>query len=296
MTSGATPATTATTVPPARSATTALRDLFLRTPGCQRAVRAAAERDWLPPSVWGRLQPSGVWPVRAPDGSTFRYECAEGDMLARSVVWTHMRHWEETTCPVFFDLARNARRFVDIGAFSGIYTLLACRANPDLTAVAVEPNPASRRLLRRNVAVNFLHARVDVSDKALSDTPGRTRLAIPSDVTAASLLPTTGAQHGVDVDVVTGDELLGTEPVDLVKIDVEGLEPQVLRGMERVLRAHRPALVVECLDAAALEAVRGTAHDLGYRQVTHLSSSGPVPAAPGMVPPPRYANFLLTQD
>ncbi|WP_327354647.1 FkbM family methyltransferase [Streptomyces sp. NBC_01304] len=289
-------AVTATGTGTAPSATTALRDLILRTPGAQRAVRAAADRDWLPPSVWARLQPSGVWPVRAPDGSTFRYACGEDDALARSVVWTHMRHWEETTCPVFFELARKARRFVDIGAYSGIYTLLACRANPDLTAVAVEPNPAARRLLVRNVEVNGLERRVRVCDKALSDTSGRTRLAIPADVTAASLLPPRGAHRSVDVEVVTGDGLLGTEPVDLVKIDVEGLEAQVLRGMERVLRAHHPALVVECLDAAALEAVRSTAHDFGYRRVTHLSSTGPVPAVPGTTPLPRYANFLLTQD
>ena len=99
----------------------------------------------------------------------------------------------------------------------------------------------------------------------------------------------------MDVEVATGDALLGPDPVDLVKIDVEGLEPQVLRGMERSLRAHHPALIVECL-RADLAAVRETALDLGYRRLTHLSSTGPAPATPGMVPPPGFANFLITRD
>ncbi|MBC9726977.1 FkbM family methyltransferase [Streptomyces sp. TRM68367] len=281
---------------PSEDILSSTRDLFIRVPGCQRALRAAALRGLVPRAVWGRLHPTGEWSLRAPDGRTFRYVSSDADILARSLIWTNMRHWEETTHPLVYQLARNARRFVDIGAFSGIYTLLACRANPHLEAVAVEPNPVAARMLNRNVRANRLESRVTIIDKALSDTPGRTCLRIPADTTAASLLDRRTARSLVDVEVTTGDEVLDRLAVDLIKVDVEGLEPQVLRGMEKSIRAHHPAIIAECLDKAALSRLRETAFDLGYRHIQHLGSRGPAPVTADLVPPGRYANFLITRD
>lgn len=269
------------------------RDSLFRFPGVQRAVRLATQRGCVPNAVWKRLHPTGVWTLRAPDGSGFRYASDADDILARSLIWTNMRHWEETTHPVFFDLARNARGFVDIGAFSGIYTLLACRANARLRAVAVEPNPAAMRKLRRNIEVNRLQDRVVLVEKALSSAGGRAVLGIPADTTAASLLAAEPSNDTVEVDVTTGDDAIGDLPVDLVKIDVEGLEPEVLSGMSRTISAHRPTIIAECLDGTALERLRGAVLELGYRQIRHLGRDGVVPAPPGFVPPPRYANFLV---
>jgi FkbM family methyltransferase len=253
-------------------------------------------RGVVPRAVWRRLHPTGEWSLRAPDGRTFRYVSSDADILARGLIWTNMRHWEETTHPVVYQLARSARRFLDIGAFSGIYTLLACRANPSLEALAIEPNPAATRMLNRNIRANRFENRVTVIDKALSDTPGRTRLRIPANATKASLLDTWPAQSIADVKVTTGDEVLDGRPVDLIKIDVEGLEPQVLRGLEKSIRVHHPAIIAECLDEAALSNVRETAFDLGYRHIQHLGSRGPAPVTPGFVPPARYVNFLFTRD
>lgn len=253
-------------------------------------------RGVVPRAVWRRLHPTGEWSLRAPDGRTFRYVSSDADILARGLIWTNMRHWEETTHPVVYQLARSARRFLDIGAFSGIYTLLACRANPSLEALAIEPNPAATRMLNRNIRANRFENRVTVIDKALSDTPGRTRLRIPANATKASLLDTWPAQSIADVKVTTGDEVLDGRPVDLIKIDVEGLEPQVLRGLEKSIRGHHPAIIAECLDEAALSKVRETAFDLGYRHIQHLGSRGPAPVTAGFVPPARYVNFLFTRD
>ncbi|GAA1106428.1 hypothetical protein GCM10009663_55590 [Kitasatospora arboriphila] len=262
-------------------------------PALQRAIRFAAVRGCVPTAVWQRLHPTGAWTLHAPDGSPFNYESAPDDIMARSIVWTDLRHWEETTQPVLFDLARTARGFLDVGAFAGIYTLLACRANPRLRAIALEPNPATVPKLRRNLELNRLDDRVAVVEKALSDRPGRARLGIPHDTTAASLTERSPL-HTVEVEVTTADEVVGDLPIDLVKIDVEGLEPEVLCGMTRTIAAHRPAIVAECLDAAALDRFRETAREFGYRTLRHLGRNGSTPVGDGFVPPPRYANFLVT--
>ncbi|WP_329119648.1 FkbM family methyltransferase [Streptomyces sp. NBC_01465] len=272
----------------------AARDLTMRSRTVQRAVRAGTTSGWLPERIWQHLRPSGVWTLHAPDRSEFRYHCGAEDVLAGPVVWTDLREWEEATHPLFYQLAGRARGFLDAGAFAGLYTLLACRANPALHAVAVEPNPAAARLLHRNLDVNGYGPRVSVVAKALSDTPGRARLAVPERITTASLRASTQGQHAFDVEVTTADDAVGDRPIDLVKIDVEGLEPEVLQGMARTLRTHRPTVIAECLDRPALDRLRAAAAPYGYTYVHHLAPGGPVLVDPGFTPPRRHQNFLLT--
>ena len=271
----------------------AARDRVLwRTPGLQALVRTAARRRCVPAAVWRHLHPSGRWTLHAPDGTPFVYDSAHpGDGLARHIVWTDMRDWEAGTQPVLFDLARRAKVFVDVGAYSGVYTLLACAADPGLRAVAVEPNPLKLPQLRANVAANGLADRVTVVGKALSASPGTARLSVPEDDSTASLAGARPGDRGVDVEVTTGDLILDGLDVGLVKIDVEGLETEVVTGMAGVLRARRPAIIAECLDAGALRELRRVTGELGYRHVHHLGADGPVPTGGR---PFRPANYLFT--
>ncbi|MGI8330307.1 FkbM family methyltransferase [Actinomadura scrupuli] len=274
------------------------RDRVLwHTPGLQRVIRAGARKGAIPPSVWRRLHPRGAWTLHAPDGTPFRYDSAfPHDGMARHVVWTDMRHWETTTQPLLFDLAKEAKVFVDVGAYSGIYTILACVANPRLRAIAFEPNPVKLEQLRSNVALNGLRDRVTLVGKALSSEPGRAGLAIPADDSQASLAHAAPGARTVDVPVTTGDEALGDLPVGLVKIDVEGLEPQVLTGMAGVLAAHRPKIIAECLDQRALDRLRRVTAALGHRYAYHIDQAGLVPVDDRFAHPYRFPNYLFTAE
>jgi FkbM family methyltransferase len=273
-------------------AKTARDRVLWHTPLLQTVVRGAARRRYVPPAVWRRLHPSGVWTLHAPDGTSFAYDSTyPHDGLARHIVWTDMRDWEASTQPVLYGLAKQASVFVDVGAYSGIYTVLACLANPGLHAVAIEPNPAKLPQLRSNVAANGITDRVTVIGKALSARAGTARLSIPGDDSAASLNGSGRYGRFVDVEVTTGDLALDGLRVGLVKIDVEGLESEVVRGMARVLGTHQPKIIAECLDSAALRDLRHTTAELGYEHVYHLSDDGPVAVADR---PFRPANYLFT--
>lgn len=276
-----------------RSGLRRARDVLMRSHSFQLAVQAAASRGCVPASFWRRLHPTGLWKLRTADGSPFFYHCASDDLLARSIVWTNLRDWEETTHPYFCQLARKARGFLDAGAYAGLYTLLACGANPDLHAVSVEPNPQSLSKLMRNVEVNNLERRVRVVGKALGSSPGRAQLAVPAWTSAASLVLPVAAERTVDVEVTTGDDVAGDIPIDLVKIDVEGLETEVLRGMADLIAAHHPKIIVECLDRLSLEQFRATALAMGYKHAYHFGVTGLTQVGHGFTPPPRYKNFLL---
>jgi FkbM family methyltransferase len=268
-----------------------------RTPGLQRLIRAAARRGHVPGAVWRKLHPRGIWTLHAPDGTPFTYNSTyRHDGLARHLVWTDMRDWETTTQPLLFELAREAKIFVDVGAYSGIYVILACIANAELHAVAFEPNRVKLRQLRSNVALNGLTDRVTIIGKALSSQAGRAWLTIPSDDSQASLAGSGAGGRTVEVPVTTGDDALADLPVGLIKIDVKGFEPEVLSGLTRVITSRHPKIIVECLDQRALERVRHTISALGYRYAYHIDHVGLVPVDDQFVHPRRFPNYLFTAE
>lgn len=167
---------------------------------------------------------------------------------------------------------------VDIGANLGYYALLmADLAGPRGRVLAVEPNPAVARLLQSNLDVNGFAGRAEVLPLALGDgSLARARLAIPlGEPKNAALLPSdaeAGTAELVEVPVAAFDALAGAPPrIDLVKIDAEGAEDAILRGMAATLRRDRPILVLEFNPArpydgravlAALLEIYGAVHEL----------------------------------
>lgn len=268
-----------------------IRNAVVRIPGAQTLIKTAIRAGLLPIAVSSRLQPLGSHWLTAPDGARFRYISDSTDQLARSLIWRGLGDWEETTIPVFYELARSARSFLDIGAYSGIYTLLGCAANAQLQVIAFEPNPRSRLLLERNIDANLLGDRVTVEHAAAGEHDGRAILRVPANETAASILCDEGSP--INVSVVSIDDVVPAElPVDLAKIDVEGAEPDVLKGMRRVLTRDHPSLIVECLSSQAFASVRRLLEQHGYRRFGYLGPRGLESADKAVEPLPCYANFL----
>jgi hypothetical protein len=68
---------------------------------------------------------------------------------------------------------------------------------------------------------------------------------------------------------VTLDGYVSPPRFDLLHADVEGMEVDVLRGAERLIMAHRPALYVEAFDDAARPSLVAYMRSLGYRLWHH---------------------------
>jgi FkbM family methyltransferase len=144
----------------------------------------------------------------------------------------------------------------DIGAHIGFFALLASRLVGSSGHVhALEPMPANRQRLMRNLSLNDVE-NVSVHDFALSSDSGNALLRSNQSSSTWSLIE--GGDDGVSVPVSTLDALLDELAApDLVKIDVEGAEVDVLRGGRRLLIESRPRLIVEYSSETSVEAARG---------------------------------------
>jgi len=138
--------------------------------------------------------------------------------------------------------------FFDVGAYLGVYTAFVGATYPTVRTVAFEPDPDKRAGLERVVAANGLTA--DVRDCGLSDETGVVSFATSRGTEGpnVSRVATGRHDHLIEVPVTTVDHLVGdgtTPPPSVVKIDVEGAEVGVLRGMRETLTA-RPPRVIYC--------------------------------------------------
>jgi len=200
-----------------------------------------------------------------------------GGILDRSFLYRVREGvFEPATVRRFASAIRPGAVVVDVGAYLGFYTLLAAaRAGPSGFVVAVEPDPRALRFLRRNVRGL---TNVNVVAKAASDRSGFACLyENSSDPSRASLARREGNEGEVSVDAWPVDWLLSGRAVDVVKIDVEGTECAVLRGMRKTLANSRdPAVFIELNPRALREAgsstdeLLGLIDALGFRAIQRL--------------------------
>lgn len=177
---------------------------------------------------------------------------------------------------------------IDVGANVGSVSLLLADRVED--AMLFEPNPVAAARARENLARNSLGFKV--YELALSDANGEIRFESHGAVDSGGHVVVSAPSSQIvsrPVQRITFDQFLREHgdpdfPVSLVKIDVEGHENWVLRGMRRFLTEKRPPLVMfEYLQRTNLEETRAFFAGVGY-QVFELAANGPV-AVTGAVEP-----------
>jgi FkbM family methyltransferase len=132
---------------------------------------------------------------------------------------------------------------LDIGANFGLYTALSASIMRNRGRLyAFEGNPRIFESLQRTIAANdlYLNPNVVAANVLVSSESGRGVLHysanLPAGGTMSDIHLLGGTQHAVEVDMTTIDDFLPPDvTVDLVKIDVEGHEPMVMRGMEKTI-------------------------------------------------------------
>lgn len=199
--------------------------------------------------------------------------------------------------------------FVDIGANLGWFTILAAdRVGSAGQVHAFEPGSLTRGLLQRSVDDNGFGDRVQIHSVALGDAPRQGHLL--SDPAARShgglhMAPAGDAGSagfaGQDVDVRPLDALAIDRRVKLIKMDVEGSEPLVLRGAQNLIARDRPLILAEVYDEL-LRLVSGTdaagfrrqVRDMGYRiHAIRDGAVGEVVTDDAVIGIDRPANVIL---
>lgn len=251
--------------------------------------------------IYKHLHFKDVFTVKVKEGISFRMR-HYGHQLENNIFWKGLTgRWEKQSMELWIRLNEKANVVMDIGANTGIYSLVSKAINPKARVMAFEPVERVFNKLQSNIELNNFNTEsylMAVSDKDGEAVFYDTDADHTYTVTINKDLSQDKRYHPVKVKIKTIDSLIKEQKIDhidLVKIDVETHEPEVMKGFS-LIKKYQPNILIEILSDEIGEKVQneielyGARHiyfdideETGPRRVKHIRRSS------GM-------NFLLTTE
>lgn len=278
----------------------ALRNIYESVP-FKKALFTGLRRLPIPERVYKHLHFKGVIEVKVSGTERFRMR-HHGYVIENELFWRGMQGWEKISLELWVRLCRRSSVIFDIGANTGVYSLIANAVNKKATIIAVEPVARVFVKLEDNLQLN--NAQVKTLMVAVSDHEGMATLYEETQkehVLSTSLDPNylrniDGIQR-IQVPVRTVAVIaqeMRIERVDLLKIDVEAHEPAVLEGFTDILIRDRPTLLIEVLTEEVAERLERILAGLGYLYYNIDEISWP-PQRVEVLHRSAHYNFLICQ-
>jgi FkbM family methyltransferase len=243
--------------------------------------------------------------IKLPNGKRFSIGRNSGVGLASSLFWHGLDGFEPETCKTLRFFFERVGLFVDVGANCGYYAVLSALWNPQLHVIAFEPVPSIFECLKKNVQLNQVSDRIVCENMALSSHSGSAWLYLPQGegldiettgtLTAESWQSKKGSPR-MEVKTIRFDEYAAqpSNPIELIKIDVEDFEADVLDGMRETVARDRPFIVCEILSRPHKNArTQELVQALDY-QPYWITDAGYVKVSAFDFDRYEYSNFLLS--
>jgi len=188
--------------------------------------------------------------------------------------------FEQRDLKALAGVIRPGATIVDVGANTGNHLMFFAHVLKAGKIIPLEPNPDTIRFLKSSITENGLD-NVDMSKLGVG--AGETRDTLYLHTGRRGHLGTARLEpHGrVAVEVWPLDELI-SEPIDFIKIDVENMEIEVLKGARKLFAGCRPTALVEVQDDN-ITAFLAILDELGYRINRIFADHG-------------YANYLIAPE
>lgn len=187
--------------------------------------------------------------------------------------------FERQELELFLTIARQSQVIIDVGANTGIYTILAALTNRGANLHSFEPHPRNFARLVRNLELNSLR-NVHAIQKGLGDHTGAVTLTIPQDESVSDVASVEGEFtrsfysrpcKNISVELITLDDYLSQNNItrlDLLKIDAEYYETKVLNGGRKALEQFSPVVLCEVIMFEVLNELKD---EVGSLSRTHAS-------------------------
>lgn len=187
--------------------------------------------------VFRHLYFEGEFTVKLPGG--VRCEIWHpGNRIENTLFWGGIYgSWEAKSLELWCKLSRSSYEILDIGANTGVYSIFAKAQNPLAKIHYFEPNQCFHPAFKQNCNLNSFD--IKMHDFALGNCN-----------CLGEIEDFSGKYNTIPVSFRTIDSLIDAGligKVDLLKLDVEGLEIQVLEGFKFYLARYKPAILIEVL-------------------------------------------------
>ncbi len=186
------------------------------------------------------------------------------DLVARSYFWRGADAYEPMSLKLWVALAKTSPVVIDIGSYTGVYSLAAAHSNPSVKIFSFEALDRVYSRLIINRQVNQI-GNFNTFNYAVSNVEGETEFNIYSGesilVTGSSLIEKSinrDIYEKKKVKTVVLDNFFNNIQVNgikLIKIDAEGAEHFVLQGGAQIIKRDSPDILIELLKDADVGAI-----------------------------------------
>jgi FkbM family methyltransferase len=162
--------------------------------------------------------------------------------------------WESWIAKVFIDLLRPGMKVIDVGSNIGFYSLLAAdKIGESGHLTCFEANPEISSLVFHNLHLNGFHNRSEVVTKAVYSHSTTLEFKVFESYLGSSSIWADDAHANayrdqlrtINVETISLDEYFPENAqIDLIKMDVEGAEPYVLKGARRIISSNPQVLII----------------------------------------------------
>ena len=179
-----------------------------------------------------------------------------GKWIENDLFWKGIEGYEKISMKLWMQAALYAEVILDVGANTGVFALVGKSMNNKATVIAFEPFPRFFNLLKKNIVLNRYNIIAEM--KAVSDNNGKAEFYFPEEGTGNIYSASLSSEHynvhnssessKIFVDVCNLETYIETNDInriDLMKIDAEGNDIKVLKGMGKYLKKYRPDILVE---------------------------------------------------
>lgn len=194
-------------------------------------------------------------------GTRFEFEFLSDDDLISKYIRSGGTFYEIDLLEYLVRMVPNGGTIIDVGAQIGNHAVYFGSFLAE-SVICVEPNPVVIPLLSANTSRH--PGKYTIIEAGLGDRETRGQLHQPDPGNSGTTQVKVG---GGEIRVTTLDAIAPTQ-VTLVKIDVEGMELDVLRGGTHLLSTQHPDLVIEAATQEAFEAHRDFLAPFGYVPVS----------------------------
>ncbi|OIO80495.1 MAG: methyltransferase [Candidatus Omnitrophica bacterium CG12_big_fil_rev_8_21_14_0_65_43_15] len=255
-----------------------------------------------PESVYRHLHFKGTFKVGL-DGKSFKVHHF-GYQIENDIFWSGLSgNWEKESIKLWIALSRISNCILDVGANTGMYSLVAKTVNPASKIYAFEPIKRVCQRLKMNCRLNNYD--ITCEELALSSYDGK---AVIYDSNADHVYSVTVNKNMMPAgtDVVESEiqvarlstyiKQKGISKIDLMKIDVEMHEPEVLKGIEDYLGQMQPTMLMEILNSGVAVNVEQILKGKGYSYFYIDEKNGTLKNMKNITTDGNPCNYLLCND
>jgi FkbM family methyltransferase len=248
--------------------------------------------------IYQHLHFKGVFKVDIDKKRNFKI-MHHGYQIENEVFWEGLYNgWEKRSMRLWKKLCEDSLVIFDIGANTGLYSLVAQATNSESSIFAFEPVSRVFKKLKQNIELNGFD--IICNEMAISDQTGKAKIFDTREEHTLSVAvnkdldPNSGRTFPVEIDIITLDKFITQnkiDKIDLMKIDVETHEVEVLKGFKEHIHLFQPSMLIEILNEEVARGVEeiisgmdyvyyNIDEDSGIRKVEQLDKSD-------------YYNFLI---